>query len=331
MKFYKKLGLMTSLTLVTLTLMTSCSDSKEQPEVTLPAVDSSTTTPPVVPEVTVEPEEEGIRLNLEADFFFQAVDEEFQLEILDGEEISDLVFESDDSTVVEVSPEGLMVAKGEGSATVTVTFVSQEEEQTLSALVACVFAQEEEEVEETPEEEAAEPETEPEPEAEPEPTPEPEATPEPTPEPEASPEPEPEPEPTPEPEAPTSVDLASFYSNVTSSHQFGAMDPMSGAFLDNYYPGLTSVATKQCLVYIAQINTNAVEIGLVEVENTSDVDRVKSIFQSRISSQIDGGAWYPEAIESWQNQSTVTSNGNYVMIVVHPNHGAISSSFQGLF
>ncbi len=183
------------------------------------------------------------------------------------------------------------------------------------------------------------------PEAKPTPKPTPAPTPKPTPKPTPAPTPKPTPAPTPQPGLPTpeptptpapSVNLSSFYSSVTSQYDLGPLELASGGLLDGYYAGLTSVPTEQCLVYICQMTMNNGEFGLVQVKDSADVARVKAIFQARINHMVGdgngpGGAWYPAAMDSWENNSRVVSNGNYVMMVVHENCDAIVAQFNALF
>jgi hypothetical protein len=58
---------------------------------------------------------------------------------------------------------------------------------------------------------------------------------------------------------------------------------------------------------------------------------VKAILQSRVDYMVDGGAWYPEPTELWQNSARVVSNGNYVMMVVNASCDAIVNDFNALF
>ena len=44
-----------------------------------------------------------------------------------------------------------------------------------------------------------------------------------------------------------------------------------------------------------------------------------------------GGAWYPEAMDTWESQSRVVSSGNYVMMVVNGSCDSIVSDFKALF
>lgn len=180
---------------------------------------------------------------------------------------------------------------------------------------------------------------------EPEPTHHPE--PEPTHHPEAdhhdtavsapTPRPTPAPAPTPEPTpAPAGMDLAAFYADITGRYEFGLLELASGDLLDGYYAGLTGIETEQCLVYICGMSMNNGEFGLVQVKSSGDVAAVKAIFQARIDYMAGdgngpGGAWYPMAMDQWENNSRVVSNGNYVMMVVHENCDEIVSQFNTLF
>lgn len=129
----------------------------------------------------------------------------------------------------------------------------------------------------------------------------------------------------------SSVDLSAFYSTVTTNHQFGMLSLADATMIKDVYPGLSDIKTNQCLPYINMMTMNSGEIALVEVADSSDVDTVKGIFQDRIDAQVAGGAYYPSAIEAWQNNSRVVSNGSYVMMVVHEDCDAIVNEFNALF
>ena len=101
--------------------------------------------------------------------------------------------------------------------------------------------------------------------------------------------------------------------------------------LDNYYAGLSSVATEQRQVYINMMSMNMGELAVVQVKDSKDVATVKAIFQARIDSMVNGGAWYPEPTRIWSEQSRVVSNGNYVMMVVGEDCDAIVKDFNALF
>ena len=129
----------------------------------------------------------------------------------------------------------------------------------------------------------------------------------------------------------TSVDLSAFYTDMTSKYSFGTLENFTGDVLESYYPGMSAVSTKQCLIRGTMMSMNNGEFCLVEVSDSKDVSTVKDIFQARIDGMINGGAWYPEPTEQWTNNSRVVSNGNYVMMVVNPDCDAIVDAFNALF
>lgn len=135
---------------------------------------------------------------------------------------------------------------------------------------------------------------------------------------------------TPDPE-PSKVDLAAFCTTVTTNYSLPHLSLADSTMLDNYYAGLSSVATEQSQVYINMMSVNMGEISLVQVKDSKDVATVKAIFQARIDSMVNGGAWYPEPTLIWSEQSRVVSNGNYVMMVVGEDCDSIVKDFNALF
>ena len=90
------------------------------------------------------------------------------------------------------------------------------------------------------------------------------------------------------------------------------------------------------LVYIVLMSMNNGEFGLVQVKDSKDVDTVKGIFQARISYMAGdgngpGGAFYPMEQTMWEENARIASNGNYVMLIVHPNCDDIVKEFNALF
>ncbi len=134
-----------------------------------------------------------------------------------------------------------------------------------------------------------------------------------------------------------SVDLAAFYESLTANNaNMPAMMQAEGETLDAFYPGLGDIKANQCGVYMAMISAVVGEIALVEVENAADVQAVKDIFQARIDYQVGddtnpGGAWYPDTIEGWKNNSRIVSNGNYVMLVALEGADDVVAAFNALF
>lgn len=349
-----KLGFLTTSTLLSLALLTSCSSKSDNtPTTTTPdmVAPSISTTPNIPPATSTDdligddgaadlglelPEDEGEEEEINPEDMadmdgpatppegeeaysnpalsstsinLKAVGESTPLTVSGGKELKSITYKSDNENVASVTTNGIVTAVSSGSATITVTFSNDGTTESLTANVLCSIE------EAKPEETTPEPEVTPD--VEPEPTPE--VEPDPTPEVEAT------------PDAGSSVNLNSFYKSMSSAHGFGSMESVTGDFLANFFPGMSSVKTSQQEIYMAMMTASAVEIALVEVENSSDVNTVKNIFETRIKTQVEGGAWYPETIEAWEKNSRVVTNGNFVLMVVHPNCDAIASSFQGLF
>lgn len=141
--------------------------------------------------------------------------------------------------------------------------------------------------------------------------------------------------------AQTEIDLTAFYDTLRAENTWPELmslteDETMTELLDSYYPGLSEIPAKQRGVYIAAISAAVGEIALVEVENAEDVQAVEAIFQGRIDYQVGddenpGGAWYPETIEGWKNNSRIVSHGNYVMLAVGDAAEAAAESFEALF
>lgn len=128
------------------------------------------------------------------------------------------------------------------------------------------------------------------------------------------------------------VNFEEFYTTVTENHEMQmGLDAITEEMELSFYPGLEDIATKQKYLYASMITLSSQEIGMVEVENEADVQAVKDIFQARIDAQVAGGAWYPQTIEDWKNNSRVVSHGNYVLMVVHGDADEIVEQFDALF
>ena len=110
------------------------------------------------------------------------------------------------------------------------------------------------------------------------------------------------------------------------------MMPLDDELMEVYYPGLTAIAREQTVVQMAGMSAVAFEFALVECKNASDVDAVRAILQARKDAQVDGGAWYPEVVDGWVNNSRIVSNGNFVaLFVVSGMTEEVVSNFNALF
>ena len=128
------------------------------------------------------------------------------------------------------------------------------------------------------------------------------------------------------------VDLSAFATTVIADYAFPSFMQLADKTLqDTFYPGLSDIATEQCLVYANQMSMNNGELVLVQVKDSKDVDAVKAILQTRVDNMANGGAWYPEPTRLWTECSQVVSNGNYVMMVVNESYSSVVEDFNALF
>ncbi|MBQ7777890.1 MAG: DUF4358 domain-containing protein [Oscillibacter sp.] len=131
------------------------------------------------------------------------------------------------------------------------------------------------------------------------------------------------------------VDLNAFYQSLldTYGENFPATMNLceSVELLDAFYPGLSGIATNQMMICQPMMGAVVCEIALVEVADKANVETVKAILQGRIDAQVEGGAWYPESIEGWKNDSRIVVNGNCLMMIAYSECDAVVSAFQDLF
>ena len=212
----------------------------------------------------------------------------------------EVMWTSDDENVVVVFEDGTITAVAPGTATITAAVG----ELTADCVITCDWATEEETTED---ESVAE-----------EPTTDEPAVEEPSTEPSTS-----------------SVDLAAFYETIITSvseDNRPFMMELDAETAEMIYPGMGAIATNQKVLYMPGMSAVACEISMVECANAADVETVKTIFQTRINTQVEGGAWYPETIEGWKNNSKIVVKDNFVCLFVIPEGmmGA-ASEFEKLF
>ena len=141
-------------------------------------------------------------------------------------------------------------------------------------------------------------------------------------------------QPAPQQPAATSVDLNAFVASLANKHgeNFAAnANVVEFGMHNDMYPGIGDINTKQLVIYQPMMGAVVCEIALAEVADAADVAAVKSIFQSRIDAQVAGGAWYPESIEGWKNNSRIVTNGNYVMMIAWSFCNEAVADFNALF
>lgn len=133
------------------------------------------------------------------------------------------------------------------------------------------------------------------------------------------------------------VDLSAFAETLFSKYEFSnSMTLADAEVTEAFYAGLSAADGNQLLVYVPQMSMNMGELVLVEVRESGDVESIKAILQARIDYMAGdgtgpGGAWYPEATDTWMYNSRVVSSGNYVMMVVNDSCDDIVSDFNALF
>ena len=138
------------------------------------------------------------------------------------------------------------------------------------------------------------------------------------------------------------VSLSSFYAGLakeygwtedaaSSGEEDILMMDVEGDLLESYYPGLADVATEQLIAKAPMMSAVVNEIVLAQCATEEDAAAAASILQDRVDAQAEGGAWYPESMETWSN-AQVIQEGAYVAMVACAQHQAeIVEQFQQLF
>ena len=130
------------------------------------------------------------------------------------------------------------------------------------------------------------------------------------------------------------VDLNAFVADLAAKHgeNFAAnANVVEAGMANDMYPGIADLNTKQLVIYQPMMGAVVCEIALAEAADAAGVDAIKTIFQARIDAQVDGGAWYPESIEGWQNNSRIVTNGNFVMMIAWSLCEDAVADFNALF
>ena len=129
-------------------------------------------------------------------------------------------------------------------------------------------------------------------------------------------------------------DLTKYYEDFIASlgeENAPFMMPADPDTLAAFYPGLSDIATKQCVVQLAAMSAVAFEFALIECENAEDVETVKGILEARKAYQIDGGAWYPETCIAWESTEIIVKGNVVVLILAGEQTADAVSAFNALF
>ena len=101
--------------------------------------------------------------------------------------------------------------------------------------------------------------------------------------------------------------------------------------LENYYPGLGDIPTKQMVAKAPMMSFVVNEVVFLQCENEEDAAKAAAILQERIDTQAEGGAWYPESMEAW-SRGQVIQQGTYVAMIASAEHQEDwADSFNALF
>ena len=120
------------------------------------------------------------------------------------------------------------------------------------------------------------------------------------------------------------------YQTANSGTEAPFMFPsdFSDPYWDDAYPGLSSVALKQTVLYVPPIVTFACEVVLVEVANEADIATVHEIFEKRIAYGANNSSCDPETALLWQTNARIYQEGNYIGMIVLPSEYLI---FETIF
>lgn len=124
--------------------------------------------------------------------------------------------------------------------------------------------------------------------------------------------------------------LAAFFNTLTENFEMAMLADMDRDLIDAYLPGLNDITLVQSVMKMPMMSAVVCEIYMVECENTDDAAKVAEIFEARKQAQVDGGAWYPESIATWELTEIVVSD-NFVALFAHPNAADMAAEFDAAF
>lgn len=129
------------------------------------------------------------------------------------------------------------------------------------------------------------------------------------------------------------VDLQEYWESLQETYEWDDhyMVSIEDEMLEGYYPGLKDIAAKQFLAKAPMMSAVVNEIVLMQCETEEAAEQAAAILQERITTQAEGGAWYPESMEAW-GRGTVIQQGTYVAMIASAEHqDEIVESFNALF
>ena len=117
------------------------------------------------------------------------------------------------------------------------------------------------------------------------------------------------------------VDLPAFYAELEKKFQWneGYMVDLEGEMLESYYPGISDIPVTQFVAKAPMMSSVVNEMVFMECETEDDAALAAALLQDRITTQAEGGAWYPESMEAW-GRGIVIQQGTYVAMIASAEH-----------
>ena len=109
------------------------------------------------------------------------------------------------------------------------------------------------------------------------------------------------------------------------------MVDIEGDMLEGYYPGLSDIAAKQFIAKMPMMSSVVNEMVFMECETEDDAALAAALLQDRITTQAEGGAWYPESMEAW-SKAQIIQHGAYVAMFASASYQQeMVDGFEALF
>ena len=99
------------------------------------------------------------------------------------------------------------------------------------------------------------------------------------------------------------------------------MTTVEGELMDAYYPGLNELDVKQLVAKVPAMSSVVNEIVLVRCGTEEDAEKAVEILQARIDAQVQGDAWYADALEVWK-KACVLQEGTCAVLIASGDHQA---------
>ncbi len=103
--------------------------------------------------------------------------------------------------------------------------------------------------------------------------------------------------------------------------------------IESFFPGLSACVdgARQAVVQTAAITSVACEFVLLELASEQDAEAAGAILQSRVDSQVGGGAFYPETALAWESAFVAVKGNVAALIVVQGDQDRAVEAFNALF